>query len=89
MPGSALIRILICTLVLACCVNAQDPGVQADTARAARPADSLSSAADTDSTHAHRIIKRDFIHREQLLIGTWMMVFVILMIVTTKNYNPN
>ncbi len=45
------------------------------------------AAADTAAA-GFRLVKRDFVHKEQLLIGTWMMVFVVFIIVTCKNYNP-
>jgi hypothetical protein len=43
----------------------------------------------SDTVVVRKVVKRSFVHREQLLQGTWMMIFVIFIIVSSKNWNPN
>ncbi len=77
---------LICLLGLYGESAAQDhpsPAV-ADSAVAAPPVDSLPVPAAPQQ----KIVKRDFEPRQQIVVGTAIMTFLVVIITTVSNWNP-
>ncbi|MFH1760038.1 MAG: hypothetical protein ABIA63_02955 [bacterium] len=87
--GKICFFVLIITCVLINPLFSQDTSNQAVRADSSKAMASDSVNAASDLTHPElRIIRRKFVHKDQLLVGTWMMVFVVFIIVSSKNWNP-
>jgi hypothetical protein len=82
--------IITISVLLLLSLNVWPQEMDADTAYAPEYEEAADTAeAVSDTVVVRKVVKRSFLHREQLMQGTWMMIFVIFIIVSSKNWNPN